>query len=203
MSSPAPPTPRMRAADRREQVVDVAVGHFARTGLHGTSTEAIAREAGVSQPYLFRLFGTKRGLFRAVAARCHARTLATFRAAATGDTPEERLAAMGTAYVEMLSDRTLLLAQMQMFAACEDEEIRAEVREGFGAVYEEIERLSGAGAEKARSFVATGMLLNVAAALGLPEVAAETPWAQRLLERPGEPGEANDNIGLREGGAVA
>ena len=102
----------MSAAARREQIVDVAVEHFARTGLHGTSTEAIARGAGVSQPYLFRLFGTKRGLFLAVALRCHDRTIATFRAAARGATVAERLEAMGRAYAEMLSDRTLLLSQM-------------------------------------------------------------------------------------------
>src|SRR4051794_39181263 len=147
MSSPASPTTRMSAADRREQIVDVAVRHFAQTGLHGTSTEAIAREAGVSQPYLFRLFGTKRGLFLAVMARCRDRTLATFESAATGDTVEARLEAMGHAYAEMLQDRTQLLSQMQMFAACEDPEIRGPAREGWGEVYQAIEALSGASPE--------------------------------------------------------
>ena len=37
--------------------------HFAIGGYNGTSTEAIAREAGISQPYLFRLFRTKKELF--------------------------------------------------------------------------------------------------------------------------------------------
>src|SRR3954453_8497691 len=160
MSPPASPTTRMSAADRREQIVDVAVRHFARTGLPGTSTEAIAKEAGVSQPYLFRLFTTKRGLFLAVAARCMLRTLETFRAAAAGETVEERLEHMGQAYAEMLSDRTLLLAQMQMFAACEDLEIRAQVRAGWGTVYEDIEPLAGATPALPRAVFATGMLLN-------------------------------------------
>jgi len=181
MSSPASSTTRMSAAARREQIVDVAVRHFARTGLHGTSTDAIARDAGVSQPYLFRLFGTKRGLFLAVMGRCRDRILATFESAATGDTVEARLEAMGHAYREMLQDRTLLLSQMQMFAACEDPDIRVEARAGWGEVYQAIEALSGAAPDDARAFMATGMLLNVAAALGLPEVAAETPWARRVL----------------------
>jgi AcrR family transcriptional regulator len=176
----APPTRRLSAAARREQLVDVAVEEFAEHGFHGTSTEVIARRAGVSQPYLFRLFGTKRELFLAVARRCHERTASTFRAAARGEDPAERLAAMGRAYAEMLADRTLLLVQMQMFAACGDPEIRARVREGWGELYQEIERLSGAPPADVRAFVATGMLLNVAAAMDLPAADGE-PWARRVL----------------------
>ena len=44
------------------------------TGLHGASTEDIAAAAGISQPYLFRLFGTKKELFLATVERCMAET---------------------------------------------------------------------------------------------------------------------------------
>ena len=46
---------------------------FARGGLHGTSTEEIAEAAGISQPYLFRLFGTKKRLFVATRRALHGR----------------------------------------------------------------------------------------------------------------------------------
>ena len=54
---------RSTAAERRDAVLRAAQVAFARGGLHGTSTEEIAEAAGISQPYLFRLFGTKKKLF--------------------------------------------------------------------------------------------------------------------------------------------
>jgi len=56
---------RMSAEERRESVVRAAMSEFAHGGYHGTSTEAIARRVGVSQPYLFRLFPNKQAIFLA------------------------------------------------------------------------------------------------------------------------------------------
>src|ERR671928_1588497 len=91
---------RHTAAERREAVLDAAIVEFAERGLAGTSTEDIARRAGISQPYLFRLFGTKKELFKAAAARCLRETLEMFQRAAEGKRGEEALRAMGNAYVE-------------------------------------------------------------------------------------------------------
>ena len=60
------PRVRKSAEERREEILEVAVRHFAIGGLHGTSTEAIAREAGISQPYIYALFPNKHELFLAV-----------------------------------------------------------------------------------------------------------------------------------------
>src|SRR5919205_4207122 len=98
----APTRTRKSAGERRDQIVGVAIGHFALGGYHGTSTEAIAREAGISQPYLFRLFGTKRDLFLACDDRHHEYLMGVFGRAATGSEPGERLEAMGRAYMEEL-----------------------------------------------------------------------------------------------------
>jgi AcrR family transcriptional regulator len=68
-------TTRQTAAERREAVLEAASAEFALRGLHGASTDAIARRAGISQPYLFRLFGSKKELFIAVVDRCYDRTL--------------------------------------------------------------------------------------------------------------------------------
>ena len=101
---------RQTADERREDLLRVAQEVFSRRGLHGSSTEEIAETAGISQPYLFRLFGTKKKLFLATVERCLADTLELFRAAAGDLRGEEALDAMGDAYVAMvLNDRTRLL----------------------------------------------------------------------------------------------
>jgi len=172
---------RLTAEQRREQILEASLSEFAIHGLHGTSTESIAERAGISQPYLFRLFGTKKELFLACVERCFDRTQGTFRAAAESAAGDEVLSAMGWSYMELLQDRELLLAQMQTYAACGDEEIRATVRRRYGELYRTVEELSGAGADEVRSFFATGMLLNVACALDLPELADKEEWAERAL----------------------
>src|SRR5579862_6107222 len=115
---------RMPAAERREMVLEAAVAEFAAGGLAGTSTEDVARRAGISQPYLFRLFPTKKALFLALVERCFRRVRDTFTAAVGDLTGEEALMAMADAYTQLLDDRTLLLLQMQIYAACSDPEIR-------------------------------------------------------------------------------
>src|ERR1043165_6248358 len=118
---------------RREEILDAAAEVFAEKGYHGASTEDIARRAGISQPYVFRLFGTKKELYLAVVARCFRETLERFQRWAEGKRGEEALQAIGAGYGELLlSDRTYLRAQMQAYAACDAREIRAVVQGGYG-----------------------------------------------------------------------
>jgi AcrR family transcriptional regulator len=115
---------RKTAAERREQILDAALAEFAQHGYEGASTDAIARTAGISQPYLFRLFGTKKGLYLASADRCFADTYETFRAASDGLSGDDALEAMGKAYKQMISeDPRRLQAQMQCYAACDDADV--------------------------------------------------------------------------------
>src|SRR5919204_3895130 len=112
-------TERKTAEERRRAVLDAAMVEFADKGLDGSSTDAIARRAGISQPYLFRLFGTKKELFIASVQRCFAETMETFRAAAEGKTGQEALEAMGDAYVAMITaNPNRLRGQLQAYAAC-------------------------------------------------------------------------------------
>jgi AcrR family transcriptional regulator len=165
---------------RHEEILDAALQEFARRGLHGTSTEDIARRAGISQPYVFRLFGTKNALFTAVVNRCFRQTHELFARAAEGKRGAEALEAMGKAYVGSLrTDRTYLLAQMQAYAACDDPEIREVVRNGYGDLVAYVERVTALPAKQVSDFFATGMLLNVIASMGLGE--STEPWAERLL----------------------
>ena len=172
---------RQTAEDRRETVLAVAQEAFASRGLHGTSTEEIAEAAGISQPYLFRLFGTKKKLFVATVERCLAETLELFRAAAGDLRGEEALHAMGDAYVRMvLTDRTRLLVHMQAYAASDDPEVRETMRVGFGKLHLFVETVSGMPSEVVSQWFAKGMLLNVIAALDVFH--AREPWARRLVE---------------------
>lgn len=181
---PAPETPRTRrsAEERRSEVVAIAIEQFALAGYRGTSTEAIAREAGISQPYLFRLFKTKRDLFLACQEAMHERILTTFRDAARDVPRAEALAAMGEAYTSLLADRTQLLFQMQSYAACSDPVIQARVRYGYGVLVQEVTELSGAAPQDVWRFFATGMLLNVVASLDLTAIAEQEPWARAWCE---------------------
>jgi AcrR family transcriptional regulator len=171
---------RMPAAERRELVLDAAVAEFAVHGLAGTSTEDVARQAGISQPYLFRLFPTKKALFIELINRCFQRVQDTFAAAAGDRTGEEALTAMADSYTKLLDDRTLLLLQMQAYAACDDPEIRTVTRDGYKRLWELVERLTGLPFQTVVDFFAVGMLMNVAAAMDLPAVDERwTSWCPK------------------------
>lgn len=160
----------MTADERREMVLEAALPEFAVSGLAGTSSEDVARRAGISQPYLFRLFPTKKALFVALVERCFRRVGDAFTAAAGDADGEQALQAMGEAYHKLLDDRTLLLLQMQAYAACDDPEIRAATRTGYKKLWMLVERLTGLPFERVVEFFAMGMLMNVAAAMDLPAV---------------------------------
>jgi AcrR family transcriptional regulator len=174
-------TDRKTAEERREAILAEALHEFAAKGLAGASTDTIARRAGISQPYLFRLFGTKKELFVASADRCLRETREAFRRAAEGKRGEEALEAMGHAYMEMITgDPARLRAQLQSYAACDDPEICGVVRRGYGDLVEFVERASGLPADRVMRFFAKGMLINVIASMHLLD--ADEPWARRLLD---------------------
>jgi AcrR family transcriptional regulator len=175
-------TKRKSAEERREAVLDAAYVEFAERGLEGASTEAIAAKAGISQPYVFRLFGTKKELFIAVVARCFRETLETFQQAAEGKRGDDALSAIATVYHEQfLGDRVRLRSQMQAYAACGDPEIEAVVREGYSDLVNYVEHVAGnVPPSEISRFFAAGMLMNVIASMGLQDLSE--PWAARLVE---------------------
>jgi AcrR family transcriptional regulator len=164
------PTRRRSSDERRDNVLEAAVTEFARHGYHGASTAAIAKRAGISQPYIYALFPSKLDLFLATNKHVSDQIRHRFIEAARGaDEPEERLRLMGEAYKELLESREEILCQLQGYAAGLDPAIRDHVRRGFMDLFDEVERTSGAPRELVSQFMAAGMLLNVVAALDLPE----------------------------------
>jgi AcrR family transcriptional regulator len=170
---------RKTAEERREEILDAALTEFARHGYEGASTDTIARAAGISQPYLFRLFRTKKELFIAAEERCFADTYETFRQVSEGLSGDEALAAISNAYKQIITeDPNRLRGQMQAYAASEDPEIGESVRRGFGRLFELVEA-RGVPPAQAAEFFALGMLFNVLSLMNLFD--SDEPWAKRLV----------------------
>ncbi len=178
----------MSAEERREAVLRAARVEFGQLGYAAATTEAIARRVGVSQPYLFRLFPSKKAIFLASIDYCFDRLELRFEAAAEGLTGEDALAAMGLSYSGLLDDRPTLQMQLQMWsAACHDDEVRALTRRRMAGLWQQIARLSGADEKRITQFMASGMMINVFAALELPRITEQLGEALLGLVEPAKP----------------
>jgi AcrR family transcriptional regulator len=84
--------PRLKAPQRREQLVSVATRQFAKYGYDATTTDTIAKAAGVTEPILYRHFGSKQELFIAITRAVSEQTLNHWRdLIASIDDPAEQL----------------------------------------------------------------------------------------------------------------
>ena len=162
----APTAPRMKAADRRELILQAATAVFGAKTYVGTTTDEVARAAGVSQPYVVRLFGTKEKLFIEVIERAYARLLAEFRAALPGPV-EGRVERMGTAYTELLAERGMLPVIAGSTTLGGEPVIGRVARRGFSEIWSFAREEAGLSEEETRRFMATGMLINAVVGLRL------------------------------------
>lgn len=165
----------MSAEERRESVIRAAMLEFARGGYYGTSTEAIAKRVGVSQPYLFRLFPNKQAIFQAAALRCTGEITRLFGAATEGLEGEEALHAMANAYTRLISEHPeQLQLQMQVYVAVSaaeaagDHEFGEMVRAGWLELWDTVKVPLGGDDGETTTFMAYGMLINTLAAMGFP-----------------------------------
>jgi AcrR family transcriptional regulator len=104
----------MTAAERREQLIDIARGLFAERGFDGTSVEEISSRAEVSKPVVYEHFGGKEGLYAVVVDREVRRLLDMMRAALTGGHPREMLEQAALAlldYIDSSSDGFRILVR--------------------------------------------------------------------------------------------
>ena len=182
MATTAAPTRTLSTAEqRREELVAAAMRVFARHGAAAPTTE-IAKEAGISQAYLFRLFPTKEELFAAATRESSRRMMEAFRAAAKAAKADgaDPLYAMGRAYDELLErDRDILLVQLySRVAAGNLPLVRDAIQDCFKTVYDFVRRESGAPDEEIQAWFAHGMLCDVMAAIGADQLDQE--WAKVL-----------------------
>jgi AcrR family transcriptional regulator len=181
---------RHTADERRVDVLGAAVIEFATHGLHGSSTEAIAKRAGISQPYVLRLFGTKKALFLAAVAQVTENIMTAWRTSIVGmaeATPEERLRAMGEQYQGFVGEVNALRLVLQSFSSAEDPDIRAASHHSLKMMFEWVQQATGAPLPAIQQFFAYGMMLTVAASIRALEEADVEPWARLFVEIPIQP----------------
>jgi AcrR family transcriptional regulator len=171
---------RQTAQERRHAVLDAATEEFAAKGYHGTSTDDIARAAGISQPYLFRLFGSKKDLYLATVQRSKDELHALFAAAAEGKQGKDALYAMAEAYQHVMRDRTRVMLALKSWSTGDDPDVRRVARAGWRDLVDLVERASGASPDDVSRFFASGMLLTILTALGMDE--DPEPWSKRLVD---------------------
>ena len=171
----------MSGSERRSQVLEIAAREFANHGLHGASIEAIAREAAITQAYVFRMFRTKKALFLELVGAAFDRFIDGMSQAAHGARGLDALTLMGAQYYELLANRTTLLLQLQGFAGCGDSEVRDLVRARLARMWDTVAGTAGLDAVTVKSFLAFGMLLNNVAALDVGEL--DEPWAKGVRTR--------------------
>ncbi len=176
------------AEERREELIDAAIPVFAEKGYHAAPTTEIAKRAGISQAYLFRLFPTKEELFVAVVERSCRRMVETMAVAASeaekqGIEPGD---AMGLAYGDLVgSDRDLLLIQLHAQAVSPSmPTVRAAMRKCFADLYALGSERTGGTADEMQNWFAHGMLINVMTAINAEEV--DEPWAVSLTDFEGD-----------------
>jgi AcrR family transcriptional regulator len=180
------PASRMSSEERRGSILEAAAAVFGERGYVGATTDAVAKAAGVSQPYVVRMFGTKENLFLEVLGRSLDRLLTTFRRviaeAPAGTDPVELKALIALAYADLLQDRGLLLSLMQGFMLGADPAIGPAARAGFLQVYRLVRDEAGFSPEMAGEFLSGGMMLNTLVAIGLPAEYDTDPVARELLD---------------------
>ncbi|MFL1381720.1 TetR/AcrR family transcriptional regulator [Nocardiopsis protaetiae] len=173
---------RSTAEARKAAILRHAVPVFARSGYHATPVTEIADAAGISQAYVFRLFGNKLGLFTATLERCFGLIEQALREGAEKalDAPAPQvLAAMGDSYADLIADRDLLMLQVHAQSATDVPEIREAMRRGYASAVTLVHELSGGTRDQVQYFMAMGLMCHLITALDLDEV--DAPWALTLM----------------------
>lgn len=175
---------RLDSQQRRRQIVAAARSVFGEHGYTGTSTDQVARAAGVSQPYVVRTFGSKEQLFLEVADSALAELVDAFHAVIeVRPQPADLPAALGDAYVELARQGEVHLVMLQAFVQGHDPAIGTWARASLLRVYAVLREEAGLDAQSAWRFLAQGMLINVLLATDLVEHdAPPTGYADELLD---------------------
>ncbi|MFB2554873.1 TetR/AcrR family transcriptional regulator [Herbiconiux liangxiaofengii] len=174
------PVTRVPGPERRALTIEAATGVFAARGYFGASTDQIARVAGISQPYVVRMFGGKEALFIEVIRQSLDRIMSGFRAALE-ENPAQPLSALGAAYVTLAQKEQVHLILLQAFAASADPAVGPAARAGFEELLDFLLHTANLSADEAETFLARGMLINTVMAIDLPTGASSD--AKDLIAR--------------------
>lgn len=180
------PRTRRTADERRADVLEAAIIEFATYGLHGASTVNIAERAGISQPYVLRLFETKKQLFLETVAMARQVIETTWQRALrdvpADATPQQRLQALAHAFQGVTTRPEVLRLLLQAFSAAADDEVRERCQQAMRGLFDWVRRATGVSDQEAQVFFAHGMLIMVGVSIGAPQVMDED-WARAFLLR--------------------
>jgi len=136
-------TARMPAAERRRQILDVALEAFGRTGYHDTSMNAVAAEAGVTKPVLYQHFASKHDLFEVLLAETGEALLRVIESAEVEDTPRRRVEAGFRAFFGFFEDRPAAFAVLYGSTVATDPEFRRDARQVRNSFSQYLTRIMG------------------------------------------------------------
>ncbi len=188
-------TKRMTAAERREAILDAAVEEIAARGFAGATTADVAKRAGISQPYVFRFFATKKDLYIAVLERCTSRILRGWEETAANP-GETRLGALGRAYLEALPERRQeLKVKFGAYGEAHDPEIAEVLRHQLARIFRFIVREAERDGSPdphatAAAFLSRGFLINAGVSVDLDKALTPGEWdaiVGNATPRPAEP----------------
>ena len=182
-NAPVPETARRMSSDeRREQIIAAAMAVFGARGYEGTTTDDVARTAGVSQPYVVRLFRSKENLFLEAMQSALDEMMRTFRVALADEASDKPVSKrIGEAYVELLSTRGLHQTLSHAWLLGGHPVIGPAARRGFAEVWQFIRDEAGFDADQARAFIAEGMLINVMIGMRLVDDYGSDPSITELF----------------------
>lgn len=192
LDEPADPSRRLSSDERRRQILIAALAVFGARGYEGATTDEVARAAGVSQPYVVRLFGSKENLFLATLDDALARLLGAFRAALAAEDPEgdrenglspekAKGKRIGQAYVDLLEVRGLHQTLAHAYLLGSHRVIGPAARRGFAAVWRFFRDEMALDADEARAFMAEGMLISTMIGLRLVDDYGSDPQITELF----------------------
>ena len=119
---------RLPAAERRRQILDVALEVFARSDYHDTSMNAIAREAGVTKPVLYQHFASKHELFELLLSETGDHLLRAIDSAVVDEEPRLRVEAGFRAYFRFFEDRPAAFTVLYGSSLANNPEFRRDAR---------------------------------------------------------------------------
>jgi AcrR family transcriptional regulator len=159
--------------DKKELIIENAVGVFAERGYYKATTAMVAKAAGVTQPYVFHFFENKEELFKAVIDRAFGRIYDTF--AEVHAPADQLIPTMGHAFEQIIQTHRDEILMVMQAHAISDTGIREHVRNLFLKMFDALTlKFERAGIpnpkETASQFIGTGLLITVAEVLNLPQL---------------------------------
>jgi AcrR family transcriptional regulator len=172
----------MSSEERREQIITAAIAVFGARGYEGTTTDDVARTAGVSQPYVVRLFRSKENLFLEAMQFAFDELMSVFRETLADQTDDRPISKrIGEAYVDLLNTRGLHQTLSHAWLLGGHPMIGPAARRCFAQVWQFFRDEAGFDADEARMFLAEGMLINVMIGMRLVDDYGSDPRITELF----------------------